>query len=167
MPLTKFRLCIALAACCASPTLAQMGGGMSPTPSMPEQVDPAVPYTHGIEAFNAGDFAKAVKELRAARDASSGDGQINYALGRAYAASGKKKEAKQAFQSAVRAHNAPIPSYLQLGLVSLELGDRDTALHQQAALDKKLAACGMSCSDEDRAQLKAAMDQLSHALATP
>jgi tetratricopeptide (TPR) repeat protein len=167
MPLTKLRLWAALASFAfASPGLAQMSGGMTPTPSVPE-VDPAIPYQNGIAAFNAGDYVKAIRELRAARDASSGDGVINYALGRAYAASGKKKEAKQAFQSAVRARNAPIPAYLQLGLVAIDLGDRTTAANQLAALDKKLVACGVTCSETARGQIKAAMDQLARALAAP
>lgn len=167
MPLPKVRLCAALVSLVsASQAIAQMGGGMSPTPTVTEQIDPAIPYQNGIAAFNAGDYAKAIRELRTARDARPGDGVINYALGRAYAASGKKKEAKQAFQSAVRARNAPIPSYLELGLIALELGDRATALSQQAILDKKLAACGAVCSEEVRAQLKAATDQLTRALAT-
>jgi tetratricopeptide (TPR) repeat protein len=166
MHLTKFRPWAALAVFAfASPGHAQMGG-MAPTSSAPE-VDPAIPYQKGIAAFDAGDYAKAIRELRTARDASSGDGVINYALGRAYAASGKKKEAKQAFQSAVRARNAPIPAYLQLGLVALELGDRNTAANQQAALDRKLVACGVTCSEAARTQIKAAMDQLARALAKP
>lgn len=165
MPQTRFQLLAALASLAfASPVLAQMGGGMAPTSSAPA-ADPTIPYQNGIAAFNAGDYVKAIRELREARDASSGDGLINYALGRAYAASGKKKEAKQAFQSAVHARNAPIPAYLQLGLVALELGDRTTAANQQAALNKKLAACGASCNEAT--QIKAASDELARALATP
>lgn len=146
---------------------AQMGGGMMPESTPAPQVDATVPYQNGIAAFNAGDYAKAIRELRTARNANSSDGAIPYALGLAYAASGKKKEAKQAFQGAVRTRNAPIPAYLQLGLVSLELGERDLATKQYAVLEKKLAGCDTRCGDEARAEIKSAMDQLGQKLATP
>src|SRR4029450_2983438 len=121
----------------------------------------------GVAAFKAGDYPKAIRELRAARAANSSDGAIPYALGLAYAASGKKQEAKQAFQAAVHTRNAPIPAHLQLGLVALELGDRETASKQDAALEKKLAGCAATCTEANRAQMKSAMDQLARLLGTP
>ena len=151
----------------ASPAQAQMGGGgMSPSGGG-SQADATVPYRNGIAAFKAGDYDKAIRELRKARDANSSEGAIPYALGLAYDASGKKKEAKQAFQSAVRTGNAPIPAYLKLGLVAIELGERDIAAKQQAALEKKLAACDAKCGDQARAEIKAAIDELGQKLATP
>ena len=146
---------------------AQMGGGMSPSPRVETQVDATVPYQNGLTAFKAGDYAKAIRELRTARAANSSDGAIPYALGLAYAASGKKKEAKQAFQSAVRTRSAPIPAHLELGLVALELGERDTAAKQYAALEKKLAGCDATCGDETRTQIRSAMDVLGQKLGAP
>lgn len=153
----------------ASGAHAQMGGGggMMGSSGSAAQVDATVPYRNGVAALQAGDYTKAIRELRKARDANSNEGAIPYALGMAYAASGKKKEAKQAFQGAVRTGNAPIPAYLQLGLVSLELGERDVATKQYAVLEKKLAGCDAKCGDEDRAEIKAAMDQLGQKLGTP
>ena len=151
----------------ASGAQAQMGGGMGPTPSGPSAADATVPYKKGIAALRAGDYPTAIKELRKAYDANSGEGAIPYALGMAYTASGKKPEAKKAFQSAVRTGNAPIPAYLQLGLVAIELGERDLAVKQQAALEKKLTKCDAKCGDEDRAEIKAAVEQLAGKLATP
>src|SRR5687768_3320418 len=168
MRLTKFHIATAaIGLAAAAPAHAQMGGGMSPTPSGPSQADATVPFQKGVAALNAGDYTTAIKELRTARNANSSDGTIPYALGLAYAKAGKKKEAKQAFQGAVRARNAPVPAYLQLGLVALELGERDVAAKQHAALEKKLAGCGAKCGDEERTEIKSAMDQLGQKLGTP
>ena len=165
MLLAKLRLWTAFAAfACAGAAQAQMGMDMAPTQNQ-EQADPTIPFHNGITAFDAGDYPKAIKELLKARAARPDDGTINYALGLAYAAAAKKKEAKQAFQRAVRDRNAPVGAYLQLGLVSIELGDRATAATQLASLDKKLSACGAGCADPD--QIKAAKDKLAAALATP
>ena len=166
MPLTKLRLWTAFAAlACAPAAHAQMGMDMAPTPN--QEQDPTIPFHNGIVALDAGDYPKAIRELLKARAARPEDGTINYALGMAYAAAAKKKEAKQAFQRAVRDRNAPIGAYLQLGLVSIELGDRATATTQLASLDKKLAACGAGCAEPDQAQIKAAKDKLAAALTTP
>jgi len=168
MQLTKLCVPAALFSLVLAPQVhAQMGGGMTPSARVETQADATVPYQNGIAAFKEGNYAKAIRELRTARAANSTDGAIPYALGLAYAASGKKKEAKQAFQSAVRTRSAPIPAYLELGLVALELGERDTAAKQYAALEKKLAGCDAKCGDETRTQIKSAMDLLSQKLGTP
>lgn len=161
------RIALALALTCACITIpnarAQMGGM---APSAPRQ-DPAVPYQAGVAAFNAGDFPEAVRQLRTARRAAPSDGVINYALGLAYNANGDKQEAKSAFERAVRASNAPIPARLQLGLVALELADRETATEQQTSLQQSIAACDAACGDARRNQMQSALDQLTRALATP
>ncbi len=156
---------LAISLIAASPAFAQMGGGDMMPSGGGSQTDATVPYQKGIAALKAGDYAKAIKELRAAQSANSSIGAIPYALGIAYAGAGQKPEAKKALQSAVRTGNAPIPAYLQLGLVSLELGDRDLAIKQHAALENKLAKCNSKCGDE--AEIKAAMEQLWAKLGTP
>lgn len=167
MRLTKLQIsAAAIGLVLASAAHAQMGGGSMPS-SGPAQTDATVPYKNGVTALNAGDYPTAIRELRKAYDANSSEGAIPYALGLAYANSGKKAEAKKAFQGAVRTGNAPIPAYLQLGLVALELGDRDLATKQYAALQKKLAGCGSKCGDEDRAEIQSAVDQLGKKLGTP
>ena len=145
----------------ASGAHAQMGGGSMPSSSGPAQADATVPYKNGVAALNSGDYPTAIRELRKAYDANSSEGAIPYALGLAYTGAGKKAEAKKAFQGAVRTGNAPIPAYLQLGLVSLELGQRDVATKQYAVLEKKLAKCDTKCADDERAEIKAAVDQLA------
>jgi Flp pilus assembly protein TadD len=140
---------------------AQMGGGMQSTP---QREDPAVPYQAGVAAFNAHNYPEAIRQLRAARRAAPSDGAINYALGLAYAANGDKSEAKSSFERAVSARNAPIPARLQLGLVALELGDRETATEQQTALQRMITACDAQCGDARRGQMQSALDQLTRAL---
>lgn len=168
MRLTKLQTSAAvIGLALASGAHAQMGGGMMPSSAPDVQVDATIPYRNGIAAMQAGDYPKAIKELRKAYDANSIDGAIPYALGLAYAGDGKKAEAKKAFQGAVRSRNAPIPAYLQLGLVALELGERDLATKQYAALQKKLAGCETKCGDEARAEIKSAMDELGQRLAAP
>lgn len=161
MRLTRFQISTAaIGLAIASGANAQMGGGSMPS-SGPAQADATVPYKNGVAALNSGDYPTAIRELRKAYDANSSEGAIPYALGLAYTGAGKKAEAKKAFQGAVRTGNAPIPAYLQLALIALELGERDLATKQYAALEKKLAKCDTKCGDEDRAEIKAAMDQLA------
>jgi len=168
MRLTKLHIsAAAIGLGLASSAHAQMGGGMAPDASPAPQADATVPYHNGVTALQAGDYPTAIRELRKAYDANSIDGNIPYALGLAYAADGKKPEAKKAFQGAVRSSNAPIPAYLQLGLVAIDLGERDLATKQYAVLQKKLAKCDTKCGDEARAEIKSAMDQLGQKLATP
>ncbi len=143
---------------------AQMGMGMQ---SSPQREDPTAAYQAGIAAFNARNYPEAIRQLRTARRASPNDGAINYALGLAYNANGDKGEAKTSFERAVRASNAPAPARLQLGLVALELGDRETATEQQTALQRAVTACDATCGDARRGQLQAGLDQLTRALSTP
>lgn len=152
--------CASLAAPCA---YAQMGS-MS---SSPPRQDPAVPYQAGVAAFNAGNFPEAIRQLRTARRASPSDGVVNYALGLAYNANGDKDEAKDAFERAVHARNAPLLARLQLGLVALQLGDRDTAVEQQTALQHSITECDATCGDARRGQMQTALNQLTQALTAP
>jgi tetratricopeptide (TPR) repeat protein len=167
--MTTTRIALFAALGCAFTALApashaQMGGGMQSTP---QRQDPAIPYQAGVAAFNAGNYAEAIRQLRLARRASPSDGTINYALGLAYNANGEKGEAKTSFERAVRASNAPIPARLQLGLVALELGDRETATEQQTTLQRMVASCDAACGDARRGQMQTTLDQLTRALATP
>ncbi|MGQ0532218.1 MAG: tetratricopeptide repeat protein [Caulobacteraceae bacterium] len=166
MTSTRTALFAALAVIALAPVAeAQMGGmGMESTP---QREDPNVAYQAGVTALNAGDYAEAIRQLRTARRAAPRNGDINYTLGLAYNANGDKDEAKEAFQRAVRANNAPIPARLQLGLVALELGDRETATEQQAALQRLVGSCDAACGDARRAQMQSALDQLTRALTAP
>ena len=150
----------------ATPAFAQMGGGMGMSSSS-SGPSPQQAYAAGVAAYNAHNYPEAIRQLRTARTTAPNNGGINYALGLAYVGVGQKSEAREAFTRAVRDRNAPPGAYLQLGLISLELGDRSAATAQQAAVQDKLSHCDAACGDARRAQWQAAYDQLTQALTTP
>jgi tetratricopeptide (TPR) repeat protein len=141
-----------------------MGGGGMPSGS---SENPAAAYQAGVAALQAQEYREAIRQFRTARRAAPNDGVINYALGLAYAGNEDTDDARQSFERAVRADNAPPGAYLQLGLVYLELGRRDDAVAQQARLQELIGGCDAECGDTRRTQLQAAHDQLSQALAPP
>jgi len=152
----------------AAPTaLAQMDGGMGMGSSQSSGPNPQQAYAAGVAAYNAHNYAEAIRQLRTAQNAAPNNGGINFALGLAYIGASQKQDAREAFTRAVRDRNAPPGAYLQLGLVSLDLGDRTAATAQQAAVQDKLSHCDAACGDTRRAQWQAAYDQLTQALATP
>jgi tetratricopeptide (TPR) repeat protein len=149
----------------APPALAQMGGGMGMSSSS-SGPSPQQAYAAGVAAYNAHDYAESIRQLRSARSAAPNNGSINYALGLAYIGAGQKLDAREALTRAVRDRNAAPGAYLQLGLVSLELGDRAAAAAQQTAVQQQLSRCDAACGDAKHAQWQAAYDQLTQALAT-
>ncbi len=166
MTLIRSALCALVLTVAAPAALADPGGGgggMS-MGSSGNRENPAAAYQAGVAALQANDYREAIRQFRVARRAAPNDGVINYALGLAYAGADENEDARGAFERAVRADNAPAGAHLQLGLVYLELGQRDRAVEQQAALTQAIAACDASCGDARRAQLQAALDQLTQAL---
>ena len=161
------RIAVAIAAVLAFAPLAdaQMGGGMSPTPSGPSGPDPQVTFAAGVAAINAHNYEEAIRQLRMARTASPQNATIGYTLGLAYEGAGNKEEAQRAYERAARQRNAPPQTWLQLGLVSLALGDREKATAQQTALETQISRCNDACGDARRTQLQSAHDRLATALA--
>lgn len=163
---------VALALACigAPAALADGGGGGMSTPSPSgggQREDPAAAYQAGVTALQAQNYRDAIRNFRTARRAAPNDGQINYALGLAYAGNNETDEAREAFERSVRAANAPAGARLQLGLLYLQANDREHAVEQQVALQTAIGACDASCGDQRRAQLQAAYDQLTTALNAP
>lgn len=142
---------------------AQMGGGGMGSPSA-SGPDPQVAYNAGVAAYQAQNYPEAIRQLRTARRAAPTNSTINYALGLAYIGAGQKDDAKEALARAVRDPRAPVAAWLQLGLVSLELGDRQTAVAQQTALQTQLTRCDAACGEARRSQLQIAYDQLTRAI---
>ena len=140
-----------------------MGGGAPPA----SREDPAAEYQAGVTAMRAQDYRQAIRHFRAARRALPNDGAINFALGLAYNGAGETDDARQAFERASRDANAPPGTRLQLGLIYIQQGNRDAAVEQQTALAGMVTACDAACGDARRAQLQAAHDQLTQALAAP
>lgn len=144
------------------------GGGSNMGGSAPAaREDPAAEYQAGVTAMRAQEYRQAIRHFRAARRALPNDGTINFALGMAYNGAGEADDARQAFERAARDANAPAGARLQLGLIHIQQGDRDAAVEQQTALAGMVSACDATCGDARRAQLQAAHDQLTQALAAP
>lgn len=161
------------AACClllGAPLALANGGGSSmgstPTPQGSRE-DPTAAYQAGVAAMRAENYREAIRHFRSARRSLPNDGTINFALGLAYNGNGDTDEARQTLERAVRDANAPAGAWLQLGLIYLQQGNRDSAVAQQTALAGKVAACDAACGDQRRAQLQAAHDQLTQALTAP
>ena len=143
------------------------GGGAAPSaPSAPRE-DPAAAYQAGVTALQPNDSRAAIRHFRTARRGAPNDGAVNYALGLAYAGNGDTDDARGAFERASNAANAPVGARLQLGLTYIELGRREDAAAQQAALAQMISACDAACGDARRAQLQIAHDQLTQALTAP
>jgi tetratricopeptide (TPR) repeat protein len=140
------------------------GGGMS-TPSTRE--DPQVAYQAGVAAMNAQNYGEAIRQFRAARRSLPDNSAINFALGRAYVGNNNDGEAQRAFERAIADDAAPVGAWLELGRLHLRAGHRDAAVAVQAALTQKVSACDATCGDARRAQLNAALTQLTQALDAP
>jgi len=165
---TKIAIALACAAAAAAPfaLAAPSGGSMGGTPPTASGEDPQAAYQAGVAALNARDYAEAIRHFRTARRALPNDGTVNYALGVAYIGAEQQDEALQAFARAARAEGAPAGTRLQMGLIYLQRGDLDAAQEQQAALGVQIEDCDASCGDQRRAQLQAALDQLTAAIET-
>ena len=143
---------------------AQMGGGMSPSSSGPAGPD-AGSFNAGVAAYEARNYEAAIRYFRDARRPAPNHGAVNYLLGMSYLGVDDKENAREAFTRAVRDRTGPPGAWLQLGVLSLEAGDRETATEQQAALERLISRCNASCGDERRRNLQSAYDQLTQRLA--
>jgi Flp pilus assembly protein TadD len=153
-----------VAAFAAAPVaLAQMGG-MAPSSSGPAGPD-AESFNSGIAAYEAHNYDAAVRFLRDARRPAPNHGGVNYVLGMSYLGLNDKDNAREAFERAVRDRTAPPNTWLQLGVLALEAGDREAATQQQTSLERLIGRCNASCGDERRAALQSAYDQLTQRLA--
>lgn len=140
------------------------GGGMS-APSTRE--DPQAAYQAGVTAMNAQNYTEAIRQFRAARRGLPDNSTINFALGRAYVGANNDAEAQRAFERAVADEAAPVGAWLELGRLHLRTGHRDEAVAVQTTLTQKISACDATCGDTRRAQLNAALTQLTQSLDAP
>lgn len=143
------------------------GGGGAPSLGGSQGASPARAYQDGVAALQARDYRAAIRHFRDARRAAPNDPTINYALGLAYVGNDEPNDARTAFERAARSDRAPAATWLQLGLVYLQLGERGRAVEQQARLADLVAACDADCGDARRAQLQAAHDELTRAIEAP
>lgn len=160
-----------LAASVAAPfafAAASGGGGatMSGGSTSPQQ-DPQAAYQAGVTAMNEHNYRQAIRHFRTARRALPDNSTINFALGRAYVGNNEDNEAQDAFEHAIADEAAPVGAWLELGRLHLRAGRRDEAVAIQTALTGKIATCDATCGDARRAQLNAALTQLTQALDAP
>lgn len=142
------------------------GGGSMPTPSG-RGTDPARDYQEGVAALQARDYRTAVSKLRSVVEAAPTNAGANYVYALALIGNGDARAAVRPLERAVRNEDAPPDARKQLGLVRLQLGDRDKATEQLTALASALAACDVACGDMKRAQIQGAHDALKAALDAP
>lgn len=124
-------------------------------------------YRQGVAAYEARDYAQAIRHFRTVQRAAPDDPSINFALGLAYVGANQHEDARRPLERAVRDEAAPAGAWLNLGLVYLQLNERERAVEQQAALQAKIAACDAVCGDARRAQLQSALESLNRALEPP
>jgi len=141
------------------------GGSMSSTPSSRE--DPQVAYQAGVTAMNEQNYREAIRQFRSARRSLPDNSTINFALGRAYVGNNEDGEAQDAFERAITDEAAPVGAWLELGRLHLRAGRREQATAIQTSLRNKVAACDATCGDARRAQLNAALTQLTQSLDAP
>jgi tetratricopeptide (TPR) repeat protein len=141
-------------------------GGSAPMPSG-RGGDPARAYQEGIAALQARDYRTAVDKLRDVVEAAPTNTTANYAYGLALVGNGESRKAVRPLERAVRNADAPPDARRQLGLVHLQLGDRQKAAEQLSALAAALAACDAACGDARRTQIQGAHDALKAALEAP
>ena len=142
------------------------GGGMSAMPQA-DASDPAVAYQAGVAALQAHNYLEAIRQFRIAHHAAPNNGAVNYALGVSYLGANDKANARDSLRRSIEDAQAPLGAHLQLALVSIDLGDRNTATQQQTWVQTALTACTGACGDARRAQLQAALDAITQALNPP
>lgn len=160
----------ALAALCIGPVAAAPSGGMGGSAPSGEArgPDPAKAYQDGVAALQARDYRTAVEKLRIAADAARDNATVNYAYGLALVGANETRDARRAFERAIRPADAPADARKQLGLVYLQLNEREKAQEQLTALAAALAACAApACDEPRRLRLQAAHDGLKQALEAP
>lgn len=146
------------------------GSGGSSAPSAPSggsRKDPAITYREGVDALNVRDYRTAVSKLREVVDVAPTNMGANYAYALALIGNGDARAAVRPLERALRSDDAPADVRKHLGLVRLQLGDREKATEQLTALAAALAACNAACGDAKRAQIQAAHDGLKAALDAP
>lgn len=141
------------------------GGGGGSAPSSGGRGDPARNYQEGVAALQAGDYALAVRKLRDVAAVAPRDPDVNYVYALALIGNGDERQARRPLRVAIDEADTVRPdARLQLGLILIDMDEREDAMAQLTALAQELAACDAACGDERRAQLQNAYDRLNAAM---
>jgi tetratricopeptide (TPR) repeat protein len=141
------------------------GGGMSG--GIPDQprYDPTVEYEKGTAALQAGKYRDAVDAFQHVIDATPRAANAWLMLGMSKSGAGDEKGAEKAYEKSVKLDDTSIDAHRELALSLIKLKETDKANAELAALKSRAATCNETCADA--ADLKAAIDAVQAALATP
>lgn len=157
-----------IAALSAPPAFAAGSGGASGLPSSSRPaVDPAAAYQEGVEALKAKDYKKAEKKFGDVLSVAPSNPEANYYMALAKIGNGKPKNSIRYLEKAIKERSNFVEAREKLALVSIELGDVDTAREQLAAIEELKSACAATgdCEDAFNARVDTAITRVNEALA--
>lgn len=132
----------------ASSALASPTDGGPTVPSSVQAIDPQKSFADGIEALKAEDYKKAEKKFGEVLSAAPKHPEANYFMGLAKEKQGKDKQAVKYFERAIKARDNFTEAREQLALLSIRLGDKETAVAQRDAIKSAIAACTAQTCDQ-------------------
>lgn len=156
------------AALCAPPAVAAGSGGASGLPSSSgPAVDPAAAYQDGVEALKAQDYKKAERKFGDVLSVAPANPEANYYMALAKIGNGKQKNSVRYLEKAIKGRANFVEAREKLALVSIELGDPQTAHEQLTAIEGLKAGCAAAgdCDDAFNARVDSAIARITAALA--
>lgn len=158
------------AAVTAPPAFAAGSGGASglPATSRPA-VDPAAAYQEGVEALKAKDYKKAEKKFGDVLSVAPANPEANYYMALAKIGAGKQKNSIRFLEKAIKERANFVEAREKLALVSIDLGDAETARAQLTAIEGLKADCAAAgdCEEAYNARVDLAITRINEALSPP
>jgi tetratricopeptide (TPR) repeat protein len=141
------------------------GGGGLPSTST-KQVDPAAAFSDGVAALQAKDYKKAEKKFGEVLSVAPKHPEANYYMALAKINNGKPKNAIRYLEKAIDARSNFVEAREKLALVSIDLGDADSARKQLTAIEGLKAECAAAgdCEPDFVARVDLAIERVNVAL---
>ncbi|OFX04628.1 MAG: hypothetical protein A3E78_05235 [Alphaproteobacteria bacterium RIFCSPHIGHO2_12_FULL_63_12] len=158
------------AAVSAPSAFAAGSGGASGLPaSSRPAVDPAAAYQEGVEALKAKDYKKAEKKFGDVLSVAPENPEANYYMALAKIGNGKQKNSIRFLEKAIKERANFVEAREKLALVSIDLGDAETARAQLTAIEGLKADCAAAgdCEDAYNARVDLAITRINEALSPP
>jgi len=124
-----------------------VGGSGSPSSSA-QRYDPAEEYRFGLEALEAGEFAKAAKHFKRVTRVARSNADAHYLLGVSYLRDGKAKKARKPLENAIKRAPDMIPAHRDLAIAYTQLDRSDDAQEILSQLGARSSQCGETCADK-------------------
>lgn len=158
----------AAAALAAFPSMAAPGGGgggLSATSG--PKVDPAEAFRDGVAALQAKDYKTAEKKFGDVLSVAPKHPEANYYMALAKVGNGKAKGAVRYLEKAIKERDNFVEAREKLALISIELGDSDTAREQLTEVERLKADCASAgdCDEAYVARVDSAIAKIGEALA--